>query len=228
MTKLNSVDAAIQAAEQAARDNNSRNQVVEANHSGSQGGVAHYQAPRTKTIDDLSAGGLNVDAFLKVTEHGLEIKEKKGLIESIVVDIDVASHIQVCDVVKYGNPAQYYKTYDGVTCATGGTWQQALSKAQMADPNARPYQSADLTMTLAEDALDVKGNVVATKGTILGHSTSTTNKGNLKALTDEITKDGLRDAVVRVKLTSEERVNKAGNVWGVIKFELLGEAPPQD
>lgn len=181
-------------------------------------------AAKLKTLDDLGASGLNVDHFLSVTEDGLKIKDKNGLIEQILVEIDMQK-IAVFEGIKYGgNNAIYVKTYDGVNANTGGLWAAALRKAQMAEPNVRPYMGADLTMVLAEPALSVKGETVADVGTVLGHSTSTTNKANLMELIDAVKAAGLSNEIVLVKVTSQPRTNKNGNNWGVLKFELVGPA----
>ena len=226
MSNPQSVDAVIAAARAAAAEKkaNGGNAVATTEQGGA---PAAYVAPRTMTLDDLSGSSMNVDSFLKVNEHGLEIKAKdqpvSGLIESVLVSIDVAKGLQVMEAIKYGNPAIYAKTYDGVRCVTGGTWADAVKKAQMADPRASTYMGADITMTLVDEAKDLKGNVAAAAGTIIGHSTSTTNKVNLKKFIDEVTAANLRDSTVLVKITSEKRSNKAGQIWGILNFELIGE-----
>lgn len=194
------------------------------------GGLPANAAPaRPMTLDDLSGSAMNVDTFLKVNEHGLEIKAKdtpvSGLIESVVVSIDVKKGIQVFEGIKYGNPAVYAKTYDNARAVSGGSWADAVRKAQLADPKASTYMGADITMTLEADAVTMKGEVAAKAGSSLGHSTSTTNKIAFKKLVDDITAAGLREGVVLVKITAERRTNKAGNVWGILNFELLGEKP---
>ena len=222
----NSVDAVIAAAKAAAALKKSQGGEVAV--AGAQAGAVSTQvAPRTLTLDDLSGSSMNVDSFLKVNEHGLEIKAKdkpvSALIESVLVSINIPKDVQVFEGIKYGNPAVYAKTYDGARCVSGGTWSDAVRKAQLADAGASTYTGADITMKLVADAVDIKGNVAATKDTVLGHSTSTTNKVNFKKFIDEVTAGSLRESTVLVKITNEKRSNKAGNVWGVLAFELLGE-----
>lgn len=229
----NPVQNAIEMAKKKAEENASSggNQVIEAHNTGTQNGVSVYSQPKMKTLDDVGAYGFDVDSFLKVSEYGLQVKNKDGLIDSIIVSIDTSPRgMQAFDCIKSkGTPTVYYKTYDGVNCpGTNGVslWRDALNKMSQIDPTASPYQGCDITMTLLEDAkANVKGKevVVAEAGTKLGHATSTTNKANLKAFIDAITDAGLRDAVVEAKVSYEKKTNARGNEWGVITFELLGE-----
>lgn len=198
-------------------------------------GMTVYAPTKQKTIDDLGAYGFDVDTFLKVNEFGLSIKGKDGLFDSAKVLIDTSSKgLQIFECVKYGNPAVYHKTYDNTAnpnarCVTGGLWLDALRKTAQVDPNARPYEGADITMTLLDDIkVTVKGQSVtlAEKGTTLGHSTSTTNKANLKAFIDQILQQGLKDTIVEVEVSYEKKTNAKGNEWGVLTFNLLGEHNP--
>jgi hypothetical protein len=174
---------------------------------------------RRMSLDDLNNGGLSVDAYLKVKEDGLKIGEKTNLIESINVIIRL-EQVLTCQVVKYGDPATYLKTYDQERTVTGGSWQQALQTA--AQFGATPYMSADIPMVLAEDAKDIKGVVVDTTGKKLGYSLSTTNLANFREFMAEAERAGIKDSPLLATLTAERRTNKKGNVWGVIKFTLVG------
>jgi hypothetical protein len=214
MTTLNPIDAAIAKANAAKAEAAANPQTVELYKAPSENGaVATYVAPRQKTLDDLSNAGLNVDEFLKVDKYGFTIKGKEGLFEELLVSIDT-SKIQVFEGVRFGNPATYYKTYDGAKAAHGGNWLDALKKAQMADPTVKTYEGADIEMVALETV----------KVTSKGKETVVVEKGTtLKAFIDEVTKQGLRGAVVEVKVIAEKRTNKNGNEWGVLNFELLGE-----
>lgn len=185
---------------------------------------AMMPAGQKMSLEDFSTGALNVDDFLKVKEHGLTVgKHSDKLVAEAIVDIDL-SEVQVCEAIKFGqNPPTYFKTYDGVTCVQGGTWQQAVMKAQQVDPNARPYKSADIPMTVVEDIVAIDKTVVAEKGTTLGHSLSTTNRGEFQDLLSQVGKAGISmHDTVRVKLKAKPRTNAKGHRWGIITFELLG------
>jgi hypothetical protein len=175
------------------------------------------------SLDDISTGSMNVDEYLKVKEFGLLIGNSTKLIQSITVEIDM-TEVAVCEVCKAGNPAQYVKTFNGVDCTTGGTWPAAVERMQRIDPKARPYKSADIPMTLVDNAVAVDNSVILEAGKRIGHSLSTTNRGNFQTLLKEIADAGQTNGVVQVKITAEPKSNKNGNTWGVLAFQLLEEA----
>lgn len=222
----NPVDAAIAAADKQAQQISQAKDVSTSVALSEQpnGTVQVYQPAKAPTVDDLTSGTMVVDAFLKVGPDGLRIDNKNDLIESVVVKIDTRESIGITafNGVRFGNPAQYLKTYDGVTCTSGGTWIEAQNRARMVDPAITPYMGADLCMTLAEDAVNMRGAVVSKAGIVLGHSTSITNRKNLTEFIKKLDAQGLRGEVVLVRITSQDRTNPAGNRWGVLKFELLG------
>jgi hypothetical protein len=230
-TNESAVDKAMRlAGEAAANSANEPATEVETYQATNAGGVAVYQAPRRKTLEDLeNSSTMNVDTFLKVNQFGLSVKDSEGLIDDIEVIIDMDRGVAVNECIKYGgNNAIYVKTFDGVTANTGKPWAAELAKIAQIEPKARPYPSADLTLTLAKDAIGkVKGQkepqVILPAGKTLGHSTSTTNLGNLTSLIKDVKDAGLEGKKVRVEISSEER-NKNNTTWGVLKFKLLGEA----
>lgn len=175
------------------------------------------------TLDDFTVGSMDVDAFLKVKEFGLLIGTNDTLFKTLDVKINPGA-VQVCNAIKFGNPAQYLKTYDNATCVQGGSWQNAIARAQQVNPNARPYPSADIPMTLLTDVKDDDGKVILEKGSTVGHSLSTTNRGEFTNLINELKERGLESTTVKVKLGFKKRTNKAGNVWGVMTFQLVDAA----
>jgi hypothetical protein len=177
---------------------------------------------RRLTMDDFSGASMAVDSWLGVNEHGLLLGPNKALYtEPLKVRInlpDVAAH----ECVKFGNPPTYLKTYDGVTCASGGTWAQALDRARKADPNSRSYPSADIPMTAVEDVFIGKSREpVVRMGERLGHTLSTTNWANWYRFYDLCRQKGLAGGEVTVELGAERRSNKHGNTWGVMTFTLV-------
>lgn len=192
--------------------------------------VAAYAPAKAYTLDDIEGTGFNVDGFITPTEDGMKFKmsdesltKGKSLVEELEATIDMTT-VAVFRCIKYGNPAVYVKTFDGVNAVGGGTWESAVRKANQAQPGVRDYQGADLSFVLTKDAVDVKGNVVLPAGTRLGRSTSTTEKANLKKFTDAVAAAGLSQSVVGVKITYEAKTNKNNQNWGILDFELLGEA----
>lgn len=177
-------------------------------------------------LDDLDNGGMSVDGYWKVKAEGLKVDDKPGLIETAVVTIKM-NEVQVCQAVKYGNPAQYEKTYDGVRTAKGGDWAAACARAKQADPSNRsdPYVSADIPMTVYEDVKDSKSTLVAEKGKRLGYGLSTTNLANFRDFKKEVEAKGLMNETLIVVIGAQRRTNKAGNEWGVMTFTLVGAVP---
>lgn len=173
------------------------------------------------TLDDLTQGGMNVNDWLKVTEFGLLVASHTDKLFSFAEFRLDTSKVQACEVIKFGNPATYLKTYDRVVCTAGGTWQEALNRAAQVQPGVRPYQSADLPLEVIGDLKSMDGTLLAKDGDILGHSTSTTNYKNLSALMRELKEKKQLGAVIKVKVGYEKRTNVAKNTWGILTFELL-------
>jgi hypothetical protein len=202
------------------------------------GAVANLAAPAAQavvvpgvklTMDQL-AGGLTVDNWLGVKEMCFTFGQSKTAVMSdILVDIDM-SMAQPAQAVKFGNPAIYFKTYDMVTEVRGGAWSEALRKAQLADPNVRPYRTVDIPMTLATDVTVPGGKgkedvVLAEAGTTVGHSLATTNWGEWEAFYNNMKKLGLQASTVRVMLGYKKRTNTKGNTWGLVTFTYVPDAP---
>ena len=183
------------------------------------------------TMDTLSTGSINVDIWAKVKEYGILLGEAKApqAVPKIIVSLDLTDGKGFLSKrsIKAGNPAQYWSTYDGVSCPGTGTWEQALQKAVSIDPKARLYPAVDLPMTLLEP---VVSNCVelAKVGTIVGHSTATTNWKNWEAFYREAAQAGLIGKTVKIEVGFEERTNPAKNIWGVLTFKLLGEVEEQE
>lgn len=232
MSEANTVDpvqAAIAAAQQAAAA--AAAQQAQALPGGganlpatTQAGGAVARPGKPLSMDDMSTGGISVDAWIGVKEYGL-VFDGKLVSDPVRVEIDLSA-VAPCYAIKFGNPATYYKTYDRVSEARGGSWDAAVAKAQSASPTAREYRSVDVPMRLLQDvmATDPKSKAktaVAKEGSLVGHSTSTTNWGLWDAFYRECVQAGLQGQVVQVELSHEGRSNKAGNNWGVIRFGLI-------
>ena len=180
---------------------------------------AAYTPPgRSLTLEDMG-GGITVDSWLGVSEHGFLIGADKTLYQGdIVVDIDFSA-VAYSFAVKFGNPAIYLKSYDGVTCADGGSWAAALQRAQSINPSARHYPSADVPMKLLHDIVVTKGKTevkLLEAGITLGNSMSTTNFPLWKKFALEAQKGG--HDILRTQLGVQRMKNKAGNDWGIITF----------
>lgn len=189
-----------------------------------------YTAPaaRKYTVDDMSAGSMAVDGFLKVSEDGLKIGDNPALIEEIEVTIDL-SEVQYCEAVSYGaSPVIYKKTFDGQKAVTGENWAQVLATAKSvsSDPKkGNPFVSAEVPMTLSAEAKSMKGVLVKEVGYRVGKSLTMTEKKQWNSLIQQVKSSGLdpEKSSISVKVTAKPQV-KGENKWGIIDFVLLGEA----
>ena len=183
-------------------------------------------APVALTMETMSQGAMSVDNWFKVKEDGLKIGDMAGLIESVeaVIDMTAGSGFILKYGVKNGNPAQYAYSVDLANANGGGTWAAAMQRVQALDPSkpVAPYRCVDLPFKLV-DAVVAKGVTVAKAGDMIGYTTSTTNWKNWEDFYKDCAKAGLIGKEVLVKLSAQARTNKAGNNWGVLKMELIGE-----
>jgi len=171
-------------------------------------------------LDDLTTGGMSVDDWLKVKEVGLTVGSHAAkFFDDAEFILDTAT-VQRCDVVKFGKPAQYLKTYDRATCDGVGTWQEALARAKQVDPGVRPYASADLQLEAVEDIVHKDGTKLIEAGQTLGHSTSTTNWGNFSGLMKQLKAQGDLGKKIKVKVGFEAKA-KDSYTWGILTFELV-------
>lgn len=226
----NPVNDAIAAAKAAAAASKSNTEVIEMAKDPNipQGQVAVYTQAMPATLDTLVNAGLNVDEWLKAPGGGFNIGSNATPVSEIIVEMSLQD-ITVFHGVRFGNPATYFKSFDGITCVQGGTWAEALNRAKLADPQCKgAYVGADLTMVVAEDVV-VNGVVIAEKGKVLGHSTSPTGgktvAGFIKAVQKEAVKDaGYLTETLLVKLKHKQRTKAGVAPWGVIEMELIGFA----
>ena len=191
--------------------------------------AAYVPARAPSMADAMASAQMRPDEWLKVKEHGLLLGTSREAIEEMTVMIDMTEQngFYMKESIKFGNPAVYMSTYDGVTCDKGGPWIAAIGKAQAADSRAKPYYSVDIKMTLMEDVKQIKGgknHEFGEAGKTLGHSTSTTNFDEWREFYRECSAAGLIGQKVIAKLSAKPLENKAGNAWGVIVFTLVGAA----
>lgn len=175
-----------------------------------------------QTLEDLTAGAMLVDGYVKVDEHGVHFDDnRRSKIDEFRCKIDL-SQIQGATSIRYGNPPTYVKTYDGKTTSDGQSWAEAYQQALSVDPKVKPYPSADIPMELIHEVKQGKDNVYEA-GTLMGHSTSPTNRNELAKFHRQVKAAGLEDETVIVKVSWKERSN-AHNTWGVLTFTLEGAA----
>lgn len=209
----NSIDDAIAQAQEAAKN------TVPSTQSTAGTAVAPAQRGTPLTFGDMNTGGINVSAWLKVGEYGLSIGQDRTLFDSLDVEIDL-SEIKYCYSVRYGNPAQYAKSYDRQTDVRGGSWINTIAKAQAVDPKANEFRSADIPFKLLKDAKSKDGKtVIAKAGDLIGHSLSITGWASFSEFMKALQNAGVNveNDKVEVKLGFEVKTNAKGT-WGILSF----------
>lgn len=185
------------------------------------GQVQTYQAPSLSSFS--AAKGLlpRNTLYLKPTEFGFRIGKNKDMVQEFVAELDLTENQGIMPkwTVRFGNPAQYLSSYDGVTCNKGGAWADAVTKARMADPKAEPYPAAEVKLELAEP-VKLKEETLEV-GTIIGYDTSSPSRySDLSDFIDAATAAGVMGQKVKVKVIARE-INHNGNNWGTVAFELM-------
>jgi hypothetical protein len=156
--------------------------------------------------------------YIKVNEFGILIgKQKKGFIDGFKAKIlmQEGSGFALKYTLRFGNPAQYLSSYDGVVCDKGGSWHDAMMKAKRIDPRAEPYISVDVVMTLAADLK--AGEETLPAGTKIGFNSSKTNFNEWSDFFNEVQAAGLVNQTVDVKIGYRD-IEHNGNTWGVLTF----------
>lgn len=129
----NAIDTALAAAKEAkARaEAEAANTNLPATTTAAAGVPATAQTPLS--AESMMQGSFAVDAFVKVSEDGMKIGDKAGLIETMRVSIDL-SEVFYYFGVKYGsNPAIYKKTQNKAMSLDGTPWSEVLATAARVD-----------------------------------------------------------------------------------------------
>ena len=179
-----------------------------------------YGAPSMGNMAVTTGISKLVEDWIKVTEYGLTIGADRTILNGLKVAIDMTEGqgFFVKHSIKYGNPAQYYSSYDGTTCDRGGMWSDAVMKAQRADPKAKTFPAADIIFTLLED-VKLKDRTVPA-GTKLGHTTSTSNWQDWAEFYRGVTKNDQLNTAVEAVISAEAVTGKNnGYTWGIMKFQ---------
>lgn len=185
------------------------------------GQVTTFAKPSMATVAASSGLLPRNTLYLKPTEFGMKIGKNKDMLQDFEAEINLAEDagFQLKHTIRFGNPAQYLSSYDGVTCNKGGSWHDALMKARMASPNAEPYYAAEIKLTLTKE-LKLKDEVLKA-GTIIGYDTSAPSRfSDWSDFFEEAAKAGVVGQTVGVKVVARE-INHNGNTWGTVAFELL-------
>lgn len=172
-------------------------------------------------LDEIGGSFLSVDGFLGASEAGLQVG-KVGFHEKIIVGFRLTELITI-EKLSFSNPTRYYDTLDRVTCRQGGAWAEKLAEAaRLSTPQKqiRPFVTADIPMTVVEEAKDHKGNVVEA-GRLIGFTPPWSATADLKKVKDEAKRLGI-DAVL-VECTPLTTKNKGNEKYSRVVMKFLGE-----
>lgn len=179
---------------------------------------------RLSLTDTRNNAGSSVATFLKVSFYGLTIgKDAKKLLKSFEATIDL-SEAKACIQTRYGNPAQYFKTYDGaITSGSGKPWTQTLAQAKQMDPSksSDPFNTAELVVVADEDIKTADGLDVVPAGTRIGYTPPYTGVDAFTKLMKAVEEAGGDQEKSKVRITvGFEPQSRGGNNWGIVTFQF--------
>lgn len=204
----------------AAAENAPKNSAVVPAESSSVPAVA--PGKRLSLTDTRNNAGSSVATFLKVSFYGLTIgKDAAKLVKSFDATIDL-SEAKACIQTRFGNPAQYFKTYDGaLTAGSGKPWTQTLQQAKQMDPtrSSDPFNTAELVIVADGDVKSAEGVKVVDDGTRIGYTPPYTGVDDLTKLMKAVEEAGGDPEKSKVKVTvGFTPMSKNGNNWGVVTY----------
>lgn len=184
-------------------------------------------------LDTPSSAGLSgVEGYLKCKHNQTIVDDTVVTNQEFVAEIDMSQVVKKLSI--RGGTAgniKYASTTDGVTSNTGISWMQAMQEIQKIQADARPYTSYDIPLVLKEDLVSVSfqngapvTNIVAAKGTVLGHTTAITGKAGFETLINDLKRAGKvpSQETVIVKAIRQDR-QKGSFSWATFDFVLLSD-----
>lgn len=168
----------------------------------------------------VESGGISVEEYLRMDQAGFQLGDMKKYFDSLIVELDMSAVIPIYQSRgEAGGKTQFIKSYDGVTTPQGQNFQQAVAHLQATTKCTGIYSTAEIPVELLEDVTD--GTVTIAAGTTVGITPSLTGWKEFQSFVKKLTKDGLQDATLKVKVVHLMRTNSNNNKWGVPTFELI-------
>lgn len=191
--------------------------------SNSNNAVATHQpagAAAAMTLEDLAAGSMSVDAYLKVSYYGFTVGDDPTLFKSAKVKIrpeEVFPHKSIRITV--ANKTTYFRSANGQTeLRSGKPWAQVKADAAKADPKCTgDYDAADVPFTLLEDLKDASGKVILEAGKRVGYTTSITGMKPFRDFTKKVLLKYDRDTDIVGEIGHFAKFEN-GNKWGFLTF----------
>lgn len=184
------------------------------------GGAGALAKPSMASFAD--AGGISVDDYLRMDQAGFQIgTDMKKYFEEMTVELDMNEVVPIYSARgEVGGNTKFIKSYDGVTTPNGQNFQQALAHLEATTKCSGVYQTAEIPVVLLDDVKSGDG-VTVPADTRIGITPSVTGFKEFQSFVRTLTKAGLQDAVVKVKVKHLMRTNRNNNKWGVAQFELI-------
>jgi len=182
------------------------------------------QAPaqgRKMTLDELADNaGMSVDGYLTVKEAGFRSVEGGAYFQTFKGKIDLSEVAVIASIRSTKNGAtQFYKSYDGITCAGSGmSFAQAEASSRATADKTDVYNTVEVPVELLEDVPGMEA------GKRIGVTPAITGVKLWTAFYEKLRKEGLQNAIVDVQITCKPQKNKKGNEWGIAEFVLIGES----
>ena len=185
-----------------------------------QGEIVPFGRP-ISLMDNL-VGSFAVDTWLKVKPYGMTIgKDTTTLFDKLPFRIDLST-VVYCRRIRYGDPAEYRTTFDGVDDFRGGLWADTVARARAIDPKCRgDYRSADIPLIAAEDVVAKDGTVLAERQVgKLGYAPAITGWHGWADLIRRLVAAGIDPEHDLIEVTARVQYNKnASGEWGTVAFE---------
>jgi hypothetical protein len=221
------LDSVLQQAEQAAQNYTPPAVVTSGNQVPAAANQNTGGLPARRSLNDVAdSAGLTVDEYLTNKAEGFRIgKEMKGLLEEIIVEIDLSevSPIFVSRHELNGN-TKFVRSYDGVRTSTGSNFEAEVRHYDAQGyKGSGVYESVEIPAELLEDVKDPKSSLVIHEGTTIGITPSMTGAKEFAKFVKAVRKvnPALLDDTVKVKVSHKKRTNSNNNEWGVCVFELI-------
>ena len=162
--------------------------------------------------------------FAKINEFGIRVGKNDRIFKSEMIGKVLMVEdkgFQLKYTLRFGNPAVYLSTVDGISCDKGGSWADALARVSLIDPSIEPYVSADIILELTQ-AIEATGSDGKTEtihpGTRVAINLSKTNFSEWQDFYTLMAEQGQLEKSVDVRVGAKS-ITHGGNTWGVFTFE---------
>ncbi|MEI6557957.1 MAG: hypothetical protein WCO00_06085 [Rhodospirillaceae bacterium] len=171
------------------------------------------------SMEAFMSSGVKADYYIQPEKTGYLQLDKKGAFEEISAAI-IISEIKAVAIARFGDPAKYYKTYNGTHAATGEAWGEVLRMGYATDPKFKgAYNAVELIFVNQKDIVIPKLDLNIPQGATLGYTTTSTTGRLVQSFIATACQKGLDACLVTL---SCEKLKSSKFVWGGLKINLVG------